>query len=175
MPKVNLTRRSSSTIGSCRELICCLVSWMSNSASSFKLILMWALLFYFMDSESLNTNRVPIPRTLSWTGWLLVLVYLGGLTAISAFVVHKLFLTLRNCFSMKYSWGSSFYRHHLYFLTSVHNGLEKRNWTERRKRVILQALAVVVFVIIDAVYMLFALGQYISLVLYPNDPTFKEL
>jgi cytochrome c-type biogenesis protein CcmE len=59
-------------------------------------------------------------------------------------------------------------------LTSVHNGLEKRNWTERRKRVILQALAVV-FVIIGAVYMLFALGQYISLVSYPNDPTFKEL
>lgn len=60
-------------------------------------------------------------------------------------------------------------------MTSVHNGLEKRNWTERRKRVILQALAVVVFVIIGAVYMLFALGQYISLVLYPNDPIFKEL
>jgi hypothetical protein len=54
----------------------------------FERILIWGC--YFIDSKSLNTRRLPIPRTLSWTGWLLVLVYFGGLTAISTLVVDTL-------------------------------------------------------------------------------------
>jgi hypothetical protein len=59
-------------------------------------------------------------------------------------------------------------------LTSVHNILENRNWTEKRRNIIIQVLAVL-FAIIGVVYMLFGLGQYISLVLYADDATFSEL
>lgn len=122
---------------------------------------------------SLNTYRVPIPRTLSWTGWLLVLVYLGGLTAVSTFVVNKLF-DIEELLFYEVFLEVLLFTGIIYILTSVHNSLENRNWTEKRTNIIIQVLAVV-FAIIGAAYMLFGLGQYISLVLYPNDPTFNEL
>jgi hypothetical protein len=116
---------------------------------------------------------VPIPRTLSWTGWLLIFVYLGGLTAVSTFVVHKLF-DIEELLFYEVFLEVLLFTGIIYILTSVHNSLENRNWTEKRTNIIIQVLAVV-FAIIGAAYMLFGLGQYISLVLYPNDPTFNEL
>jgi predicted PurR-regulated permease PerM len=116
---------------------------------------------------------VPIPRTLSWTGWLLVLVYLGGLTAVSTFVVHKLF-DMEELLFYEVFLEVLLITAIIYILSSVHNSLENRNWNEKRTNIFIRVLAVV-FAIIGATYMLFGLGQYISLVLYPNDPTFNEL
>ncbi|MDQ3851268.1 MAG: hypothetical protein M3299_00365 [Thermoproteota archaeon] len=116
---------------------------------------------------------MPIPRTLSWTGWLLVLVYLGGLTAVSTFVVHKLF-DIEELLFYEVFLEVLLFTGIIYILTSVHNSLENRNWTEKRTNIIIEVLAVV-FAIIGAAYMLLGLGQYISLGLYPNDPTFNEL
>lgn len=116
---------------------------------------------------------MPIPRTLSWTGWLLVLVYFGGLTAISTFVVHKLF-GIEELLFYEVFLEVLLFTAIVYILTSVHNILENRNWTEKRRNIIIQVLAVL-FAFIGVVYMLFGLGQYISLVLYADDATFSEL
>jgi hypothetical protein len=137
----------------------------------FERILIWDC--YLIDSESLNTRRVPTPRTLSWTGWLLTLVYFGGLTAISTFIVDTL-LGIEELLFCEVFLQAVLFTAIVYILTSVHNSLENKNWTEKRTNMIIQVLAVI-FAIIGAAYMLFGLGQYISLEVYPNDPTFREL
>ena len=58
-------------------------------------------------------------------------------------------------------------------LTTVHNSLEKKKWTEKQSDVTIKALAVV-FAIIGVGYTLFGLGQSLSLDTYANDPTFKR-
>jgi hypothetical protein len=116
---------------------------------------------------------VPIPRTLSWTGWLLVLVYFGGLTAISTFVVHKL-LGIEELLFYEVFFKVLLFTAIVYILTSVHNRLENKKWTEKRLNIVIKVLAVV-FAIIGAAYLLFAFGQFLSLDTYANDPTFKEL
>jgi hypothetical protein len=93
---------------------------------------------------------VPIPRTLSWTGWLLVLVYFGGLTAISTFVVHKLF-GIEELLFYEVFLEVLLFTAIVYILTSVHNILENRNWTEKRRNIIIQVLAVL-FAFIGVVY-----------------------
>jgi predicted PurR-regulated permease PerM len=128
---------------------------------------------HFIDGEYLNTRRVPIPRNLSWTGWLLVLVYFGALTAISTFVVHAL-LDIEELLFYEVFLEVLLSTAIIYILTSVHKGLENKSWTEKRTNMIIKVLAVI-FAIIGSVYMLFGLGQYISSELYPDDPTFKEL
>jgi hypothetical protein len=121
----------------------------------------------------LVTYSLPIPRTLSWTGWLLVLVYFGGLTAISTFVVHNL-LGIEELLFYEVFFKVLLFTAIVYILTSVHNSLEKKKWTEKRSDVTIKALAVV-FAIIGVGYTLFGLGQSLSLDTYANDPTFKEL
>ena len=116
---------------------------------------------------------MPIPRTLSWTGWLLVLVYFGGLTAISTFVVHKLF-GIEELLFYEVFFEVLLLTAIVYVLTTVHNSLENRNWSEKRRNIIIRMLAVF-FAIIGVVYILFGLGQYISFLLYADDPIFNEL
>jgi len=113
---------------------------------------------------------VPIPRKISWTGWLLVLVYFGGLTAISTFVVHKIGIEVLLFYEvfLKVLLFTAI----VYILTSVHNSLENKEWTERRSNIIIKTL-VVVFAIIGAGYMFLGLGQILSLDVYANDATFE--
>jgi hypothetical protein len=99
---------------------------------------------------------VPIPRKISWTGWLLVLVYFGGLTAISTFVVHK--IGIEELLFYEVFLKVLLFTAIVYILTSVHNSLENKNWTERRSNIIIKTLAVV-FAIIGAGYMFLGLGQ----------------
>jgi hypothetical protein len=121
----------------------------------------------------LVTNSLPIPRTLSWTGWLLVLVYFGGLTAISTFVVHNL-LGIEELLFYEVFFKVLLFTAIVYILTSVHNSLENKEWTEKRSDLIIKALAVV-FAIIGAVYTVLGLGQFLSLDVDTNDPALKEL
>lgn len=113
---------------------------------------------------------MPIPRKISWTGWLLVLVYFGGLTAISTFVVHKIGIELLLFYEvfLKVLLFTAI----VFILTSVHNSLENKKWTERRSNIIIKTL-VVVFAIIGAGYMFLGLGQILSLEVYANDATFE--
>jgi hypothetical protein len=128
--------------------------------------------FYCIHSEPLNTHSVPIPRKISWTGWLLVLVYFGGLTAISTFVLHK--IGIEELLFYEVFFKVLLFTAIVYILISVHNSLENKKWTEKRSNIIIKALAVV-FAIIGVGYMVFGLGQSLSLDTYANDPTFKEL
>ena len=118
------------------------------------------------------TNSLPIPRTLSWTGWLLVLVYFGGLTAISTFVVHNL-LGIEELLFYEVFFKVLLFTAIVYILTSIHNSLENKKWTEKRSEVIIKALAVV-FAIIGAVYTVLGSGQFLSLDVDTNDPDLKE-
>ncbi len=122
----------------------------------------------------MNIRSVPIPRTFSWTGWLLVLVYFGGLTAISTFVLHKLIGTEEQLLFYEVFFEAFLFSGIVYVLSSFYNSLGNKKWTEKRSKIIIQVLAVV-FAIIGAGYMVFGLGQFVSLALYPNDPTFDEL
>ena len=113
---------------------------------------------------------MPIPRKISWTGWLLVLVYFGGLTAISTFVVHK--IGIEELLFYEVFLKVLLFTAIVYILTSVHNSLENKNWTERRSNIIIKTLAVV-FAIIGAGYMFLGLGQILSIDAYANDATFQ--
>jgi hypothetical protein len=124
-------------------------------------------------TPSLNTRSAPIPRTLSWTGWLLVLVYFGGLTAISTFVLHKL-LGIEELLFYEVFFEALLFSAIVYVLASFYKNLENKEWTQKRSNIIIQVL-VVVFAIIGAGYLVFGLGQFLSLELYANDPTFNEL
>jgi hypothetical protein len=113
---------------------------------------------------------VPIPRKISWTGWLLVLVYFGGLTAISTFVVHK--IGIEELLFYEVFLKVLLFTAIVYILTSVHNSLENKKWTERRSNIIIKTLSVV-FAIIGAGYMFLGLGEILSLDAYANDATFE--
>jgi hypothetical protein len=103
-------------------------------------------IFYCTHIGTLVTYSLPIPRTLSWTGWLLVLVYFGGLTAVSTFVVHNL-LGIEELLFYEVFFKVLLFTAIVYILTSVHNGLEKKKWTEKRSDVAIKALAVVFAII----------------------------
>jgi hypothetical protein len=103
-----------------------------------------------------------------------VLVYFGGLTAISTFVLHKL-LGIDELLFYEVFFKTLLFSAIVYALASLYSSLEKKKWTQKRSNIIIRALAVV-FAIIGAGYLVFGLGQVLSLeLLYANDPTFAAL
>jgi hypothetical protein len=103
-----------------------------------------------------------------------VLIYFGGLTAISTFVLHRL-LGIEELLFYEVFFEALLFSAIVYALASLYSSLERKKWTQKRSNIIIRVLAMV-FAIIGAGYLVFGSGQFLSLeLLYANDSTFNAL
>jgi hypothetical protein len=114
-----------------------------------------------------------ILRRLGWTGWLLVLVYFGALTAISEYIAHW-FL-----FSEELSFYEVFIRVIistlvLYVLAQIYGVLRDKSSTSKWWCRGLKILSMI-FGVIGFVYLSIGLVQYFSIDDYRSDPDFNNL
>lgn len=114
-----------------------------------------------------------IATRLGWTGWLLVLVYFGALTAISDYLAHW-FL-----FSEELSFYEVFVTviistAVLYVLTKVHGAVRDKSSTSKWWGRGLKILSIV-FGVIGFVYLSIGLVQYFSIDDFRSDPDFNNL
>jgi hypothetical protein len=114
-----------------------------------------------------------IARRFGWTGWLLVLVYFGAITAISHYIAHW-FL-----FSEELSFYEVFITVIvstlvLYILAQVYGVLRDKSSTSKWWGRALRILTMI-FGVIGFVYLSIGLVQYFSIDDYRSDPDFNNL
>jgi hypothetical protein len=114
-----------------------------------------------------------ITRRFGYTGWLLVLVYFGALTAISGYITHW-FL-----FSDKLSFYEVFIKVVvstlvLYILAQVYKALRDKSSTSKWWGRSLKILYII-FGLIGFVYLSIGLAQYFSVDDFRGDPDFNSL
>jgi hypothetical protein len=128
---------------------------------------------FFCWNNIKEVHMSTIARRLSWTGWLLVLVYFGALTAISRYIAHW-FL-----FSEQLSFYEVFIEVIvstlvLYILTQIYSALREKRSTSRWLSRGLKILSII-FGVIGFVYLGIGLVQYFSIDDYRSDPDLKNL
>jgi hypothetical protein len=114
-----------------------------------------------------------IAKTLGWTGWLLVLVYFGALTAISDYIAHWLLFSEELLFYEVFITViiSTIV---LYVLAQVHSALRDKNSTSKWWDRGLKILSTI-FGVIGFVYLSIGLIQYFSIDDFRSDPDLKNL
>ena len=108
-----------------------------------------------------------------WTGWLLVLVYFGALTAISDYIAHW-FLFSEELLFYEVSVTVIISTVILYVLAQVHSALGDKNSTSKWWSRGLKVLCIV-FGVIGIVYLSIGLIQYFSIEDFRSDPDIKTL
>jgi hypothetical protein len=114
-----------------------------------------------------------IATRLGWTGWLLVLVYFGALTAISDYIAHWFLFTEEMLFYEVFITViiSTVV---LYVLTRVHSTLRDKNSTSKWWGRGLKILSII-FGFIGFVYLSIGLVQYFSIDDFRSDPDLRNL
>jgi hypothetical protein len=114
-----------------------------------------------------------IATRLGWTGWLLVLVYFGALTAISDYIAHWFLFTEEMLFYEVFITViiSTVV---LYVLTRVHSALRDKNSTSKWWNRGLKILSII-FGFIGFVYLSIGLIQYFSIDDFRSDPDPRNL
>jgi hypothetical protein len=114
-----------------------------------------------------------IATRLGWTGWLLVLVYFGALTAISDYIAHWFLFTEEMLFYEVFITViiSTVV---LYVLTRVHSALRDKNSTSKWWGRGLKILSII-FGFIGFVYLSIGLIQYFSIDDFRSDPDLRNL
>jgi hypothetical protein len=114
-----------------------------------------------------------IATRLGWTGWLLVLVYFGALTAISDYIAHWFLFTEEMLFYEVFITViiSTVV---LYVLTRVHSALRDKNSTSKWWNRGLKILSII-FGFIGFVYLSIGLVQYFSIDDFRSDPDPRNL
>ena len=114
-----------------------------------------------------------LARRLGWTGWLLVLVYIGALTAISHYIAHWFI------FSQELSFYEVFFTvtistFVLYVLDQVYGALRNKSSSSKWWNRSLKILSIV-FAVIGFVYLSIGLILSFSVNDYSSDPEFNNL
>ena len=114
-----------------------------------------------------------IATSLGWTGWLLVLVYLGALTAISDYIAHWLLFSEELLFYEVFITViiSTVV---LYVLTLVYSTLRDKNSTSKWWSRGLKILSII-FGVIGFVYLSIGLISYLSIGDFRSDPDLRNL
>lgn len=114
-----------------------------------------------------------IATRLGWTGWLLVLVYFGALTAISDYIAHW-FLFSEELLFYEVFITVIISTVVLYVLAQVHSILRDKNSTSKWWSRGLKILSII-FGVIGFVYLSIGLIQYFSIDDFRSDPDLKNL
>lgn len=114
-----------------------------------------------------------IATRLGWTGWLLVLVYFGALTAISDYIAHW-FLFSEELLFYEVFFTVIVSTVVLYVLAQVYSALIDKNSTSKWWGRGLKVLSVI-FGVIGFVYLSIGLIQYFSIDDFRSDPDLKNL
>jgi hypothetical protein len=114
-----------------------------------------------------------IATRLGWTGWLLVLVYFGALTAISDYIAHW-FLFSEELLFYEVFFTVIVSTVVLYVLAQVYSALRDKNSTSKWWGRGLKVLSVI-FGVIGFVYLSIGLIQYFSIDDFRSDPDLKNL
>src|SRR5918993_696244 len=114
-----------------------------------------------------------IATRLGWTGWLLVLVYFGALTAISDYIAHW-FLFSEELLFYEVFITVIISTVVLYVLAQVHSTLRDKNSTSKWWSRGLKILSII-FGVIGFVYLSIGLIQYFSIDDFRSDPDLKNL
>ena len=114
-----------------------------------------------------------IATRLGWTGWLLVLVYFGALTAISDYIAHW-FLFSEELLFYEVFITVIISTVVLYVLTRVHSALRDKNSTSKWWGRGLKILSII-FGFIGFVYLSIGLIQYFSIDDFRSDPDLRNL
>ena len=114
-----------------------------------------------------------IATRLSWTGWLLVLVYLGALTAISDYIAHW-FLFSEELLFYEVFITVIISTVVLYVLTLVYSTLRHKNSTSKWWGRGLKILSII-FGVIGFVYLSIGLISYLSIGDFRSDPDLRNL
>jgi hypothetical protein len=128
---------------------------------------------FSMGTASKKCVCTTIATRLGWTGWLLVLVYFGALTAISDYIAHwflfseellfyEVFITIIISTAV------------LYVLAQVHSALRDKNSTSKWWGRGLKVLSII-FGAIGFFYLSIGLIQYFSIEDFRSDPDIKTL
>jgi hypothetical protein len=114
-----------------------------------------------------------IATRLGWTGWLLVLVYFGALTAISDYIAHW-FLFSEELLFYEVFITVIISTVVLYVLAQVYSTLRDKNSTSKWWSRGLKILSII-FGVIGFVYLSIGLIQYFSIDDFRSDPDLKNL
>jgi hypothetical protein len=114
-----------------------------------------------------------IATRLGWTGWLLVLVYLGALTAISDYIAHW-FLFSEELLFYEVFITVIVSTVVLYVLSQVHSALRDKGSTSKWWSRGLKILSII-FGLIGFVYLSIGLVSYFSIEDFGSDPDLKNL
>jgi hypothetical protein len=114
-----------------------------------------------------------IATRLGWTGWLLVLVYFGALTAISDYIAHW-FLFSEELLFYEVFITVIVSTVVLYVLAQVHSALRDKNSTSKWWGRGLKILSII-FGVIGFVYLSIGLIQYFSIDDFRSDPDLRNL
>jgi hypothetical protein len=114
-----------------------------------------------------------IATRLGWTGWLLVLVYFGAITAISDYIAHW-FLFSEELLFYEVFIAVVVSTLVLYVLAQVYSALRDKNSTSKWWSRGLKILSII-FGVIGFVYLSIGLIQYFSIDDFRSDPDLKNL
>jgi hypothetical protein len=130
----------------------------------------FARFFYLRDIKKQMSNIIT---RLGWTGWLLVLVYFGALTAISDYIAHW-FLFSEELLFYEVFVTVIVSTVVLYILTRVYGALRDKNSTSKWWGRGLKILSVL-FGVIGFIYLSGGLISYFSIYDFRSDPDLRNI